>query len=226
MKNEPYIRAGNKGKDLYYVFSLLDYEDLPIVFVARDDDWQIYLCDCTEFRFGEQLWTIAKTTLSVIRDIIMHRRSVYSSLNASSDSVILAECDLESDQYSQTFIQFDRIPDNRLPVKDSILSSVNEDTIESLSQFEAEYSTRAAKPVPIVYGSFDGACSFLDNMVVNRSHKLDERARDYLSGSIFERYNRGQTMSRWTDDKLSGPSIGYNNNSDSFKSDYERDEAA
>ena len=204
MKNEPYIRAGNNGIDLYYVFSLLDYEDLPIVFVARDENWQIYLCDCTEFRFSEQRWTIAKTTPSVIRDIITHRMSVFSSLNTLSDSIILAECDLESDRFSQTIIQFDRVPDNRLPAKDSVLSSVCEGATENLSQFEAEYRTHAAKPTPLLSGSFDGAQSFSDIRVVNRV----------------------QIPSEWAEDNLSAPSIVYNNSPDSFRSSYERDEAA
>ena len=34
MDKEAYIHAGSTGVDLYYVFSLLDYDELPIMFVV------------------------------------------------------------------------------------------------------------------------------------------------------------------------------------------------
>ncbi len=45
LKNqEPYIKKSYKGgNDYYFIFSIFEYDDIPIVFVVMDDRNNIYL---------------------------------------------------------------------------------------------------------------------------------------------------------------------------------------
>lgn len=142
MANEAYIKAENGGKDFFFLFSLLDYEELPIVFIARDISWQLYLCDCTEFRFSIQKWTIASTTVEIIKQILDKKISIFSAL--MQDKLILAECDLQTDTFTQAEVSFDMIPVTRLPEHDSILLSICEDARNELLHFEIENAIRTA----------------------------------------------------------------------------------
>lgn len=126
MKIEPYIQSGSEGIDLYFIVSLLDFDELPIIFIAGDDEGKIYLCDCTEFRFGKQRWTIGETTIAVLKDLIEQRISVYKALGAISNNVTLAEYDYSDETYQQDVVSFEEVPDYRLPAKDSMLRFVDE----------------------------------------------------------------------------------------------------
>lgn len=204
MKCEAYIKSGNSGKDFYYVFSLLDLDDLPIVFIARDVEWQMYLCDCTEFRFGKQNWTIARTNPAIIKDVINHRMSVYSALKALSNNIVLAECDLETDLFIQTITSIEKIPYNRLPERDAFILYGCEDVLNNLSQFEIEYYARSNKPTTILSDSFINTLWFSDESVAYQ----------------------GQIQGQW--ERGSNSSLTIKNTTDSgiFESSFERVEAA
>ena len=123
--NEPYIRAGEAGIDFYYLFSLFDFEDLPIVFVCRDDSQNLYLCNCTEFRFETQEWTIASTDESTINDVAEGRKSVYDALAAGS--ALLATYTYADETYQQEAVAFADIPETRLPDRDSRITISNQE---------------------------------------------------------------------------------------------------
>ena len=143
MVSEAYIKAENGGKDFFYLFSLLDYDELPIVFIARDVNWQLYLCDCTEFRFPVQKWTIASTTIEIIKQLLDNKISVLSAL--MQDKLIFAECDLQTDIFTHAEVSFDKIPVTQLPEHDSILLSICEEARYDLLKFEIENANRTAR---------------------------------------------------------------------------------
>ena len=126
---KPYIERGENGINFYYEFSLLDYLDIPIVFICSDEASNLYLCNCTEFRFGKQLWTIAKTSFNVIESLLDSKITVYTALNYTNGLVYIAECDLSTNVFKQDIVKFESLPDNRLPKKDSFLKSIGYDTM-------------------------------------------------------------------------------------------------
>ena len=72
---KPIIPAGKGGSNYYLIFSIMEYEGIPILFIARDDFNTLYLCDCVEFR-DFQRWTISMTNtaewlLSLLRMLRM-----------------------------------------------------------------------------------------------------------------------------------------------------------
>ena len=115
MNREPYICG---AKDFYYLFSIIDYDDLPIVFIAEDDVGNLYLVDCVECR-GYQRWTIALTTVDTIQAIIDQELTVYDGLKANGDIKILATYSYTDKTFTQKEVPFSELTESDLPDEDS-----------------------------------------------------------------------------------------------------------
>lgn len=119
-----YLENIYDGIDLYFDFSFIDYEDVPIVFVCHDLDWNLYLCNCTEIRYRQE-WTIAKTTLEIIQLLFDQELPVYEALKANGGIKYLASYEYRTNLFCTEKILFDDIPNSRLPEKSEPLKSIN-----------------------------------------------------------------------------------------------------
>ena len=119
--NEAYIPAANDGIDFFFLFSILEYDYIPIIFIAKDRQGALYFCDCVECR-GVQQWTIAKTTAKTVGKVIDKEITVYDALRSNGDNVIIATYDYATETYSQKKALFSDLTDEDLPDKDSYVS--------------------------------------------------------------------------------------------------------
>lgn len=141
---EPYLKNTFDGVDLYYDFSLLDYDDIPIVFVCHDDNYGLYLCNCTEIRQHQQ-WIIARTTLEIIKLIIDGVLSVYDALMMKVEEKCLVTYVYRSNTYECKNVWPEDIPDNRLPAIDSKLRFIESNVENKFADLKERYEKYAKK---------------------------------------------------------------------------------
>lgn len=130
MSNETYITAGNEN--FFYLFSILEFDEVPIVFITRDEKWNLYLCDCTDTRFGEQNWIIGKTTIEIIRKVIDKKITVYDALKEVSQSVKLVVYTYSTQSFSYQKKMIYEVPEDHLPEKEQVLLYVEDNASEQL----------------------------------------------------------------------------------------------
>ncbi len=118
-------RSKSYDKNFYFEFSLCEYDGIPIVFVATDDDRSLYLCECTDMRFGEQNWTIAATTGKTIRELIDQQITLYEGLKRNA-SVILVKCDLSTRVFTHQITPFAQLTSEDIPEENSFVWITNE----------------------------------------------------------------------------------------------------
>ena len=135
MDNKAYIPASGTGKDYYYLFSILDYDDIPIVFAARDRENHIYLCDCVEFR-NIQKWVIAKTNFSILKKISTQQMSVYDALSVNDGIVDFVTFNYDTEVFEhKAGIRMEGIGLEELPDRDSIIRYPEPDAIKKIRAY-------------------------------------------------------------------------------------------
>lgn len=183
--NKAYIPATDGGFDLYYLFSILEYDYIPIVFIAKDANSVLYLCDCVECR-GDQQWTIAKTSIKTIRKVLNKELSVYDALKEYGDDIIVVTFNFESEAFSQKRLRFVDLTKEDLPDKDSYITCPERDTWAKFNEYLKETEET-------MYFSFTQAIQ--DDAWWNRvSYNYVEALRKYLYFQIstYEKHQLDQ----------------------------------
>lgn len=131
-----YIEGGETGINLYFDFQFIDYEDVPIVFIAHDCGGRLYLCDCTEIRFGHQQWTISETTIDIIQSLLNYEISVYDALKSDGYKKYLADYNYHTKESTMYEAKFSDISEYRLPEKNAILEYMDADVDEHFEKLK------------------------------------------------------------------------------------------
>ena len=126
--NEPIISGSN---NLYFLFSITEYEGMPILFVARDDFNDIYLCNCIEFR-DFQRWIISKTSFQILKLVIEKKLTVFDALKKDDSLKIIATYNYSSGQTTQEKINFKNISQEDLPEQGAYAYMISENALENL----------------------------------------------------------------------------------------------
>ena len=126
--NEPIIKGNN---NFYFLFSITEFEGIPILFVARDDFNNIYLCDCVEFR-DFQRWIISKTSLKILKLVIDKKITVFNALKKDNNLKIIATYDYSSGQTTQEKIAFENISQEDLPEQGAYACMISENALKNL----------------------------------------------------------------------------------------------
>ena len=113
-KNEAIIQATSNGKNFYLLFTITEFDGIPILFVAKDDNDDLYLCDCVEFR-EKQIWVISKITLNTLMQLIAQKITVLNALKKDKGSKILATFDYDTGKFTQKNVDFNEISHENLP---------------------------------------------------------------------------------------------------------------
>ena len=138
---KPYIPAANNGRNFYFEFSLLEYDDIPIIFLATDDEKRIYLCECTDTRFGEQNWTIVRTDYDTVIRVMARQLTIYEAIQKRGSQVILAAYDYETGKFSQNITSFDRLSPENLPDQEAMVWLTNERALDSVFNLFLKHSS-------------------------------------------------------------------------------------
>ena len=119
------------GKNFYLLASITKYEGTPIIFIAQDDDGQIYLGDCIEMR-EEQCWILSKTDLTTLLQVVHGEITLYEALRIGEGKKLLANYDYHSGKVSQLWLDFQEINAENLPENDAYACFVEEDVEEKI----------------------------------------------------------------------------------------------
>ena len=138
---KPYIPAANNGRNFYFEFPLLDYDDIPIIFLATDDEKRIYLCECTDTRFGEQNWTIVRTDYDTVIRVMARQLTIYEAIQKRGSQVILAAYDYETGKFTQNITSFDRLSPENLPDQEAMVWLTNERALDSVFNLFMKHSS-------------------------------------------------------------------------------------
>ena len=148
MDNKAYIPASGTGKEYYYLFSILDYEDIPIIFAASDRNNQIYLCDCVEFR-DTQKWVIANTTFTILKKISTQEISVYDGLAWNNGIVDFVTLHYDSGLFEHCVgIQMKEMSPENLPDKNSVIHYPEPDVIEKIQTYSLALTITSKNTTP------------------------------------------------------------------------------
>ena len=119
---EPYIRKSRTGDHDYYVKKVFfDYEDMPILFTAVDENGDEYLCDCVEFRWG-YTWIIGRTNGDTVARMLNREIGVYDALKRLDENVVKVVW--KGVAYVHERVDINALPDTDLPDKKAKLKSV------------------------------------------------------------------------------------------------------
>jgi hypothetical protein len=122
---ESYIQADGNGCNYYFLFSLLEYEEIPIVFVAENDEGHLCLCDCVEF-FNKQVWIITETTYPILISVAKQELSVFDALKCHTDTKTVVIYDYETKKFTHEQTKFNMIDKMNLPEKDVMLRYIDD----------------------------------------------------------------------------------------------------
>jgi hypothetical protein len=113
MNYEPYIKAIGKRPDLYYAFSLFNYEGLPVVFICLSRINEEYLCVCTESRTCQR-WIITKSSTLDILSVVMKEITIYEALKRGDEKKFIVDYTFDG-EYKQREAYFHEIDSVDLP---------------------------------------------------------------------------------------------------------------
>ena len=135
VNREAYIHGGFNGRAYFYLFSILSYDDVPLVFAAKDDKGDLYLCDCVEMR-NIQRWIVAKTNYVVLNDIVNKKKSVYEALGFDHNVVNIIEYNYDDgifrhDEGRKLF----ELPSAYVPDQDSYIYFPDDDAARRIRVF-------------------------------------------------------------------------------------------
>ena len=135
VNRDAYIHGNSNGRAYYYLFSILSYDDVPLVFAAKDDKGDLYLCDCVEMR-NIQRWIVAKTNYIVLNDIVNKKKSVYEALGFDQNIVNIIEYNYDDGVFRhKERCNLLELPSAYVPDQDSYISFPDEDAARRIRVF-------------------------------------------------------------------------------------------
>ena len=101
MKRETFIECGNEK--LYFLFSVIEFDDIPMLFAVENDRRDLYLGLCSDTR-GFFRWTLARTTAETIKSLIDKKITIKKKKKKDNGNVKIVEfrkekgfsCELET----------------------------------------------------------------------------------------------------------------------------------
>ena len=88
MVKKAYIQCD--GQALYYEFALNTLDDVPTLFVAKNEKDELFLCLCSEMR-GLMRWVIGKTDAPVLNGLIGQHLTINEALSRTDPNVRIVE---------------------------------------------------------------------------------------------------------------------------------------
>lgn len=129
MNNKQNIIPATIG--IYYLFSIMEYEGIPILFVASNDYNEFFLCDCVEFRHFQR-WTISKISLHILELVITQKITVFEALKEDEGLKIIVTYYYDSRKVTQEKIAFSAIQQDDLPEQDAYACMISHDAYDNL----------------------------------------------------------------------------------------------
>ena len=120
MKKEAFFTASEIGRDLYFNLSIMEYGDIPIIFVLTDDEENMFLCNCTETR-GLQRRFLSPIPMNTLVKLINGKTTLLGALAEKNGTTEKIEYDYNTKQFDFEPVNIDQLDESILPDKEAIV---------------------------------------------------------------------------------------------------------
>lgn len=123
-------------------FSIMEYDDEPIVFVSSEDG-EIYLVNCVEFReeikgIDCKRWVFGKTNIGILLDLIHQKITLYDALKAVDGSVAVFE-KYRDGTCKQKIVDAELLAENERPEKTAFVRFPEDGCEEEIKKLYLKY---------------------------------------------------------------------------------------
>lgn len=73
---------------LYLDYIFYEFENEPVLFMCRDEDKKIYICLCSEIRYGQK-WIIVECDINTLRALVNEKIDIASAFLISREAIII-----------------------------------------------------------------------------------------------------------------------------------------
>ncbi len=191
------------SKKLVYLFSLMQYEGIPIVFVCKDEN-SLYICLCTEIR-KIQTWIVGPVSLENIETLISQQIDLYHVFK----DIEYPLYQIESKRYrvfTSKTVHFKAINELDLPVAGEMLGYMPNEAYEGLLELKTESINKAyLKKCTHFHEMLIGALSRVqdddNNHCFEVKYKTDDNMVDkhtiqYLDAAVVEYISEHSSFTR------------------------------
>ena len=148
MIREVFLEGNEWFPRLYHAFTILEYEEMPIVFVACDDHNGLYLCDCVESR-EYMRWVISRTNFAILNSLLDKKIGTYQALEMDGAEKYIVTYDYGDEAYHYDRIVFDAIQEDDLPEPSAVIRHPLRSAIKALQDLRIEIIGNVAQKVSI-----------------------------------------------------------------------------
>ena len=99
---------------LYLDYIFYEFESEPILFSCVDDEKKLYLCLCSEIRYGQK-WVITECELSTLKALIDEKMDIASAFLLKNE-IIIIDMDLQGKESSYVIKSYTSIINNKIDV--------------------------------------------------------------------------------------------------------------
>lgn len=96
--NELYFKNIIQVGDLYLDYVFFEFELEPILFTCTDSNKNLYLCLCSDIRFGQK-WLVCRCSIRMLH-LLLEKRIDIASGFLSNDDIIIITLDLQENENS------------------------------------------------------------------------------------------------------------------------------
>lgn len=133
--NDVYFENVEKIGNLYLEHVFYEFESEPILFQCTDAKKKLYLCLCTEIRYGQK-WIISECSLSVLKSLVREEMDITSAF-LICPYVVMVTMDLQGNE-SSYIVDSDEIDRLDLPKEGTFLRCDKEKATEYLKNKERD----------------------------------------------------------------------------------------
>ena len=167
MKKEAFFTASEIGRDLYFNLSIMEYGDIPIIFVLTDDEENMFLCNCTETR-ELQRWFLSPISMNTLVKLINGKITLLGALAEKNGTTEKIEYNYSTKQFTYDTVNIKQLDESILPDKEAIVCFPTEEA-ENFAKCHAYDSLRLDHTIHTI--SCSGSCIFEEKEHYNKIKK-------------------------------------------------------
>lgn len=200
---------------LYLDYIFYEFESEPILFSCVDDEKKLYLCLCSEIRYGQK-WVITECELSTLKALIDEKMDIASAFLLKNE-IIIIDMDLQGKESSYVIRseEIDRLdlPKEGMYIKDNKESARNYlwskkcrrllekieveiNMTQELNDVIKSYTSIINNKIDVIYENIGIYTAFLSN-VINK--QVDELGGTLEQSAVIEQEYSIETKEKYVE---------------------------
>lgn len=143
MSNIYFDNVARIGK-LYLEYVFYEFENEPILFLCSDEEKKMYICLCSDIRYGQK-WIVVECGMSTLKSLIKEEIDIVSAFLISKEAIVI-NMDLQGNE-SSFQIDIDKVDRLDLPKEGTFIRCDKEKAQDYLWKKEVEILSAQLKVV-------------------------------------------------------------------------------